>query len=219
MAKDPLELVTIMRNVTGRLDRSDPQYTDEIMLGFLADFIELESSQEIRINELYGWWDFDIDPATENPLPVDLQAPFGGNGQQYTTIGPLVYIDGFRCWWYQDPGAFFARWPDTQLYQPTRPLSVLYYNNELTFRNPPDRQYRVRISAYRVNQLTNPDSQSITSDYLYRYFAYGASRNVFADAGELDQWREYEPVFRDYKAKVYARTYQQNMNQRSTPSF
>jgi len=219
MAKSTADLIEILRNVTGRVDKTDPQFTDQIMLRYLNDFYLLEMGQEMRLNERMTWWEFAYDETDPNPLPVDLQAPFGAPaGVQFTTIGDLVYIDGFQCWWYQSPEQFFWQWPETQLYQPTRPTAVLYYNNSLTFRNPPDKEYLIKINAYQV-EVEMPDGGTISEDYLWRYVAYGAARDIFSDYGELDLWERYNPAFIRYKALVYARTYQQNMNQRTLPRF
>ncbi|TAK83874.1 MAG: hypothetical protein EPO09_21155 [Aquabacterium sp.] len=194
-------------------------FTDQIMLGYINDFYMLEMGQEIRINERMTWWEFDFGPTSSNPFPVDLQNPAQAPaGVQFTTIGPLIYVDGFQSWWYQDPEQFFWQWPETQTYTPQRPQYVLYYNQSLLFRGPPDKVYRIKISAYQVEQEMI-GGQNINQDYLWRYVCYGAARDIFADYGELDQWANYEPAFRRYKALVYARTYQQNMNQRSLPRF
>lgn len=219
MVKSTSQLIKIVRDVTGRVDASDPQFTDDIILGYINDFYLLEMGQELRLNERMTWWEFNIDETTANPLPVDLQAPFEAPaGVQFTTIGPDVYIEGFQCSWYQNPADFYWQWPETQLYQPTRPVAVLYYNQSLTFRNPPNRQYFVKINAYQV-EVEMPMNGNIAQDYLWRYVCYGAARDLFSDYGEMDLWERYASAFVRYKALVYARTYQQNMNQRSLPRF
>ncbi len=211
MAKSALDLITIVRNVTGRVDASDPLFTNEIILGYINDYYLLEMGQEIRINEQQTWVFLSID---ENSSTVDIDLQDLG----VTTIGPLIYIDGFRAWWYQDPSSFYYKWPETQDYQPSRPTDVLYYNNQLVFRAPADQEYDVKLNAYAV-ELEIPENGNISADYLWRYVCYGAARDIFSDYGELDQWERYQPVFNRYKALVYARTYQQNMNQRSIPRF
>jgi hypothetical protein len=55
MVKYASDLITIMRNVTGRVDNTDPQFTDEIMLGYLNDYYQLEMGQELRLKELRTW--------------------------------------------------------------------------------------------------------------------------------------------------------------------
>ncbi len=213
MAKSGQDLVTMLRNVTGRIDKSDPLFTDQIMLGYLNDFLSLDSTQDIRIFQNRTWWEFTYGPANDDPFPVDLQA------LGFSTIGPPAYVDGFYAFWYQDPANFYAIWPETQTYQPQRPTYILYYNNELTFRGPPEREYTVKIAAYEVQvQIANLGA-NINTDYLYRYAVYGAALNVFSDYGEMDRWNEIFPVFKRYRALVYARTAAQYQNQRPNPEF
>ena len=318
MAKQAIDLINIMRNVTGRVDASDPLFTNEIMLQYLNDFIVQLSSQDIRIFKNYTWWEFDISPSSPNPYPVNLQ------NLGFTTIGSTAYvqnvpvptdpettsiamdgvIDGanqiftlqaenfivpgtfvvsgtnpaqvlsdnglntfigdgsgvidyntgqvsivfntapvmgsdvtatydynpgnnvntnipqfsFLLWWFQDPADFYAHWPDRLTYPPQRPTSVLYYNNELTFRGPPNTDYRIKIQAYR-EELEFGDMGSLDADYMFRYLAYGASLDIFSDYGEMDKWNEIYPVFMRYRALVYARTVCQYQNQRPSPEF
>lgn len=174
--------------------------------------------QDIRINERQTWWDFRIDPG-EDIIDVNLQEPKDMPvDTQFSTIGPLVYIDGFRCWWYQNPGDFYAIWPETQTYQPSRPTDVLYYNQKLVFRQPPRESYQVRISAYSY-ELEMEINSNIDQDYLWRYVAYGAALDILTDAGEFDLAAQVEVKYKKYRGMVLARTWNQNMNQRSTPSF
>lgn len=215
MAKSTADLITIVRNVTGRVDNSDPLFTDDIILGYINDFYRLEMGQDLRIKENETWWEFTLLTTDPNPYPVVLQDI---NTQGVTTIGNLCYVDGFQIWWYQDPQTFFWKWPQTQDYEPSRPTDVLYYNNELLFRSPPDQSYPVKINAYRV-EAEMVAGENISEDYLWRYVSYGAARDIFSDYGELDLWERYEPVFRKYRSLVYARTYQQQMSERSLPRF
>lgn len=211
------EVIQIARNVTGRVDVSDPQFTNEEMLKRLQQFAELQATQDIRIVKNNTWYEFTLGPTDLNPYPVDLQNIVLVDGTVgASTIGPLCYADGFYVFWYQDPGDFYRLWPETQQYTPSRPTYVLYYNNELTFRNPPNKVYNIKIQAYRVEVLSSPNLESA---YLYRYLAYGMALDIFSDYGEMDRWNEIYPVFRRYRALVYSRTYSQLQNQRPNPEF
>lgn len=210
MPKTGMDLINTLRNVTGRVDASDPLFTDEIMLTYLQDFAKLLSSQEVRLFKNRTWWEFSIDETSDDPYPVDLQA------LGFTTIEPPAYVDGFVLFWYQSPAEFFGIWPETQLYQPTRPDSVLYYNNELVFRNPPNKTYQVKIAAYKVQLEV---TATLNEDYMFRYIVYGAALDIFSDYGEMDKWRDIKPVFDRYRGLVYARTNQQYQNQRTAPDF
>ena len=219
MAKSSADLILILRNVTGRVDASDPLFTDAIMLQYLQDFIQLQSTQDIRIFKNKTWYEFLLDPATSpDPYPVDLQTIVMVNGNVgASTIEPPCYADGFPVFWYQDPAEFYGIWPETQTYQPQRPTYVLYYNNELTFRGPPDKEYLIKIAAYQVEvQIT---VGVLNQDYVYRYIFYGAALDIFSDFGEMDKWREIFPAYQRYRALVYSRTYSQYQNQRPSPEF
>lgn len=109
MVKTANDIIQIVRKATGRMDASDPQFTDDIILGYINDYYLLEMGQELRLKEQRTWWEFTIDENTDNPLPVDLQQPFGApEGVQFTTIGPFCTADGFEVFWYEDPASFYA---------------------------------------------------------------------------------------------------------------
>lgn len=95
---------------------------------------------------------------------------------------------------------------------------MLYYNNTLTFRGPPNEAFSIKINAYQV-EMPMLAGDPIKSDYLWRYIAYGAARDLMNDYREYEENQKNAPAFSDYKNKVYARTYQQQMNQRTTPRF
>lgn len=219
MTVSTADLILILRNVTGRVDNTDPQFTDEIMTQYLQNFISLSSTQEVRLFKNYTWWEFEFGPDDDNPYGFDLNTIELSNGGQEgaSTIGPLCYANGFPVFWYENPQTFYARWPETQDYQPQRPTSVLYYNNTLTFRGPPDVVYNIKIQAYSLElDLT---SDGLDASYLYRYVAYGAALDIFSDFGELDRWNEIFPVFKRYRSLVYARTNCQYQSQRPNPEF
>ena len=221
-------VVNIMRNVTGRVDRNDPSFTDPIMIDYLNAFLQQEHPQEVRLFQNQTWWDFPIDEDTEDPLPVDLDA------LGFSTINAPAYVEyttepytSFTLFWYLDPKQFYARWPWEQVFTPQMPTAVLYYNNTLTFRGPPDQEYNIRISAYRIDYSfaggTNTNAGSILADvpvaYLTRYLAYGASLDILADYNEMDKYNEVFQVYRRYRGQVLARTWQQYESQRTAPDF
>lgn len=221
-------VIQIMRNVTGRVDKNDPAFTDAIMIDYLNAFLQQEHPQEVRLFQNQTWWDFSIDPTTQNPLPVDLDA------LGFSTINSPAYIGyttpaftSFRLFWYEDPKQFYARWPWEQVFTPQMPTDVLYYNKELTFRGPPDQLYNIRIAAYKIDYSfaggTNTNSSSILANvpqaYLTRYLAYGASLDILSDFNEMDNYNQVFQVYRRYRAQVLARTWDQLQSQRTAPDF
>lgn len=223
-----ISIIQIMRNVTGRVDKNDPAFTDSIMFDYLNAFVQQEHPQEVRLFQNQTWWDFTIDPTTADPLPVDLDA------LGFSTINSPAYVGyttppftSFTLFWYENPKQFYARWPWTQVFTPQMPTDVLYYNNELTFRGPPDQTYNIRISAYKIDYSfiggsnTNQGSilQVVPQAYLTRYFAYGAALDILSDFGEMDKYQEVFQVYRRYRAQVLARTWNQLQTQRIAPDF
>lgn len=222
MAKTGADLIKILRNITGRVDASDPLFTDAIMLQYLQDFIQLQSTQDIRIFKNKTFYTFSIDPTTPNPFPVNLQTIELENGHiGASTIEPPCYANGFFVYWYQSPQEFYQIWPETQVYQPQRPTYVMYYNNELNFKGPPDQEYLIKMTAYQVEIAITPNEAGggLDQDYLYRYVCYGTALDIFSDFGEMDKWRDIFPAFTRYRALVYGRTYSQYQNQRPAPEF
>jgi len=224
MPKSGAEIIQIVRNVTGRVDASDPLFTDTIMLGYVNDFLNLEMPQDARLFENKTWWEFNIDETTVDPLPVDLAA------LGYSTIGPPAYvwvdnevsptqITRFDLWWYQSPAVFYAKWPQVTGATPQRPQDVLYYNNTLTFRGPPNQEYRIQIQANMIEAVLDSPSDEITNSYFWRYVAYGAAMDIFSDYGEMDKYNQTMPAFMRYRSMMYARTNQQYANQRTYPTF
>lgn len=222
--KSGSEVIQILRNVTGRVDASDPLFTDTIMLGRINDFINLEMPQDARLFENKTWWEFNIDPTTPDPMPVDL-ASLG-----FSTIGPPAYvwvdnevspsqITRFDLWWYQDPGVFYAKWPQVTGVTPQRPQDVLYYNNTLTFRGTPNQEYRIQIQANAIQAILNSPTDELSASYFWRYAAYGAALDLFYDFGEDDKAAKAMIPYNRYRSMVYARTNQQYQNQRPYPTF
>lgn len=227
-------IVQIMRNVTGRVDRNDPSFTQPIMIDYLNAFLQQEHPQEVRLFQNQTWWDFTIDENTADPLPVDLDE------LGFSTINAPAYVGyttgaltSFTLFWYENPKEFYARWPWQQVFTPQMPTAVLYYDNKLTFRGPPDQTYNIRISAYQVDLSfaggTQTNSQSVLSGlgagndqiraYLTRYLAYGASLDILSDYGEMDKYNEVFQVYRRYRGQVLARTWNQLSSQRTAPDF
>ncbi len=213
LTKDGSDIIKIMRNVTGRIDASDPLFNDSVMLGYANDFLNLIMPQEVRLYENKTWWEFNLLTTDADPLPVNLQT------EGFTTIGPPAYADGFDLNWYQLPALFFGRWPETQTFVTQRPVDVLYWNNELIFRGPPNETIAIKITAYKVEAILAGNGDAIKNAYFWRYVAYGGSLDLFSDFGEMDNYNKYYPVFRRYRSLVYARTNQQLMSERAFPAF
>lgn len=230
LQQDGAVVIQIMRNVTGRVDKNDPAFTDPIMYDYLNLFLQAEHPTEVRLFEDNTWWDFTIDENSNDPYLVDL------DDLGYSTIGPSAYIayptptfNTFKLFWYQDPADFYYRWPWHNTFTPQMPTYVLYYDNALTFRGPPDQTYDVRIQAKKIKLYftgganTYGDAPagaaSVMPAYLTYYLAYGAALDILAQYGEMDKYNEIFPVYRRYRGQVLARTWDQLNSERTGPDF
>lgn len=100
-----------------------------------------------------------------------------------------------------------------------RPTAVLNYNNQLQFYPTPDSAYRFRIQAYGiVSDLVN-GTDTPELDQWGPCIAYGASRDILADNGEMDAYAEVTALYKEQLAYVLKRTNQDLLNTRAAPNF
>ena len=94
-------------------------------------------------------------------------------------------------------------------FQSGLPRAALFYNNVLTLRSPPDRQYLVEIEAYLTPSAFLNTSAAIQFGYMAEYIARGAARKILADTGDVEQFSFYEPLFREQEMLVWKRSQRQ----------
>lgn len=95
------------------------------------------------------------------------------------------------------------------LFQTGLPRSILFYNNVLTLRSPPDQQYLVELDAYLspAAYLTSADAMQFA--YMSEYIARGAARKILSDTGDVEQFMFYEPLFKEQEMLVWKRSQRQ----------
>lgn len=96
-----------------------------------------------------------------------------------------------------------------QWFQSGLPRSILFNNNTLTFRSPPDKQYMVEIDAYLSPAGFLATNQAIQFGYMCEYIARGAARKILSDTGDMDQFNFYEPLFQEQEMLVWKRAQRQ----------
>lgn len=95
------------------------------------------------------------------------------------------------------------------------PRSVLYYNNALTLRAPPDRQYVVELDAYLSPAAFLATTDAIPYGYMAEYLARGAARKLLSDTENWDAFSKYEPLFLEQEHLVWKRSQRQFTSQRT----
>jgi len=94
-------------------------------------------------------------------------------------------------------------------FQTGLPRGVLFYNNTLTLRSPPDQQYLVEIDAYLSPAAFLNTAAAIPFGYMAEYIARGAARKILSDTGDIEQFQFYEPLFREQELLVWKRSQRQ----------
>ena len=101
------------------------------------------------------------------------------------------------------------------LFQCGLPRGVLFTNNTIILRSPPDRQYLVELDAYLTPAGFLATNQAIQFGYMCEYIARGAARKLLSDTGDIEQFNFYEPLFREQEILVWKRSQRQFTANRS----
>lgn len=94
-------------------------------------------------------------------------------------------------------------------FQTGLPRTILFYNNVLTLRSCPDRQYIVSLEAYLSPAAFLNTNAAIPFGYMAEYIARGAARKMLSDTGDTEQFIFYEPLFKEQELLVWKRSQRQ----------
>lgn len=101
------------------------------------------------------------------------------------------------------------------LFQCGLPRGLLFWNNTLVLRSPPDQQYLVELDAYLTPAAFFNTGQAIQFAYMCEYIARGAARKLLSDTGDIEQFQFYEPLFREQEILVWKRSQRQFTSSRT----
>jgi hypothetical protein len=94
-------------------------------------------------------------------------------------------------------------------YEQGLPRAVLFYNNCLKLRNPPNTQYLIELDAYLTPAAFLNSANAIPFGYMSEYIARGAARKILSDTGDVEQFNFYEPLFIEQERLVWKRSQRQ----------
>ena len=173
-----------------------------------TNIIVTDSGQFLQGNQNYGL------------LMAPGAAPFGNtalaNGYN-TTTNTINYLTGTATNVYF-PAAIPSGvniYAQFYYFQTGLPRSILYYNNTLTLRSPPDRQYLIEAEAYLSPAAFLNTEAAIPFGYMAEYLARGAARKILSDTGDIEQFQFYEPLFKEQELLVWKRSQRQWTNNRT----
>lgn len=89
------------------------------------------------------------------------------------------------------------------------PRGMLFNNNTITLRSPPDTQYLVEMDAYLSPAAFLATSNAVPFGYMSEYIARGAARKILSDTGDVEQFMFYEPLFKEQELLVWKRSQRQ----------
>lgn len=104
-------------------------------------------------------------------------------------------------------------------YEQGLPRAILFYNNVLTLRNPPDIQYLISLEGYLSPAAFLASTNALPFAYMSEYIARGAARKILSDTGDVEQFNFYEPLFREQEVLVWKRSQRQFTSTRTQTIF
>jgi hypothetical protein len=104
-------------------------------------------------------------------------------------------------------------------YQQGLPRAILFYNNILEVRPPPDISYLIELDAYLSPCAFLNTTAAIPFGYMAEYIARGAARKILADTGDNEQFMFYEPLFKEQEILVWKRSQRQFTSTRTPTIF
>jgi|GEM_PF-1331002 len=235
MARFLSDSLRIMRLAVSRRNENDPDSSDDTMVQYIQDFVNLTMSDDVKLFEQFGTLQFEIDETNTTGVytfnDVGADAQFVNISQEAfisLTDPPNGSISWNQLWIYQDPGEFFFEWGvnNTDILIPGYPTMMLYYGNQFTFRTIPNTSYTVTIYGYKevpefdTSDPSAPYDVPLPYDYWLRYIAYGAAANYVRDYNYSQESRAL--VQRDFaheRKLLLTRTHNQRKLQRAFPRF
>lgn len=110
-------------------------------------------------------------------------------------------------------------WFEGILYQPGKPLCMLYYDDKFTIRPVPDKTYTVQIEAdVRPTELINSTDVPQLEQW-WQYIAYGAAKKIFEDRMDVDSVQLIMPEFKQQERLVLRTTLTQQANERTVTIY
>lgn len=105
------------------------------------------------------------------------------------------------------------------LYQPGKPVGMLYYDSKFTIRPVPDKVYSVQLEVdVRPTELI-ATNQSPDLEQWWQYIAYGASKKVFEDRMDMESVQLLMPEFKTQERLVLRSTLTQQANERTVTIY
>ncbi len=148
---------------------------------------------------------------TGNWQIINTETPVTGTITYTTGVGTISFTNGI---------------PSTETititavpYEPNRPQAILFYDNILTLRPVPDREYLVQLDSYIMPTELIASGNEPEIRQWWQFLAYGASKKVLEDSGDSDGLVQIMPGFKEQERLVLRRTIVQQTNERTSTIY
>lgn len=115
------------------------------------------------------------------------------------------------------PSSLFNIW--VSQYQPGRPYSLLFWNNELTIRPVPDKVYKVEVETYLTPVQFLETSDNPILNQWWQYIAIGTSMELLRERGDFDGVENLREGFMRQEALVLERQAVEEIGVRNSTIF
>jgi hypothetical protein len=110
-------------------------------------------------------------------------------------------------------------WFEGILYQPGKPIGMLYYEDKFIIRPVPDKTYSINIEvdARPTELIQTTDIPQL--EQWWQYIAYGAAKKIFEDRMDIDSVQLIMPEFKQQERLVLRTTLTQQANERTVTIY
>ena len=100
-------------------------------------------------------------------------------------------------------------------YNPSRPTSLLYYDNKFTVRPVPDQPYPIEMEVYIRPSALLAAGDTPKLEQWWQYIAYGAAIKIFQDRNDNDSAESLFPEYKRQELLVQRRSWVQYANEQT----
>ena len=104
-------------------------------------------------------------------------------------------------------------------YNPSRPMMVMFYQDQFILWPVPDQAYTVSFEAYKYPTAFSDSSQDPQLQEWWQTLAYGAATKIFADNADFDNLARYTPLLNQSLMQAQRRTIVQQTSERTSTIY
>lgn len=107
-------------------------------------------------------------------------------------------------------------------YVASRPMSVVFYQDQVIIYPVPDQAYTISFEAYKYPTAflgTAPTTETAQLLEWWQMLAYGASDKIFTDNGDFENMQKFRPLLKEQMDLCMRRTIVQQTSERSSTIY